>query len=156
MKTRILLAALWSLALCARTTVAAKPSAADQDEARRWTAAKFAGVADGGPTAARITVVENHDPVQPNTRAGRPLSIAGAQYTRGLYCHAESRLIVRLPGPARRFAAVAGVDSNDQTSGGRGSVVFSVRGERRGGLAFGGDARGHARRGGLGRPQRRE
>ena len=44
MKTRILLAALWSLALCARTTVAAEPGAADQDEAR--------GVGDP-PSAAR-------------------------------------------------------------------------------------------------------
>ena len=37
-----------------------------------------------------------------------------------------SRVIVRLPGPAKTFTAVVGIDSNDQTYGGRGSVVFSV------------------------------
>jgi alpha-galactosidase len=33
---------------------------------------------------------------------------------------------VRLPGPGKTFTAVVGVDSNPQTVGGRGSVVFSV------------------------------
>ena len=58
--------------------------------------------------------------------AGRPLKIADKQYSRGLYCHAVSKVVVRLPGPGKSFSAVAGVDSNEQTSGGRGSVVFSV------------------------------
>ena len=38
-----------------------------------------------------------------------------------------SRIVVRLPGPGARFTAIAGVDSNEQTSGGRGSVDFSVQ-----------------------------
>ncbi|MBE0565114.1 MAG: 50S ribosome-binding GTPase [Krumholzibacteria bacterium] len=36
-------------------------------------------------------------------------------------------LQVHLPGPGKVFTATVGVDSNDQTSGGRGSVVFIVR-----------------------------
>ncbi len=73
-----------------------------------------------------LVVVANHDPVQHNARSGKPLNLAGQQYTRGLYCHAISQIIVRLPGPGKSFSALAGVDSNADTSGGKGSVVFSV------------------------------
>jgi len=34
---------------------------------------------------------------------------------------------VRLPSPGKTFTATAGIDTNDQTSGGRGSVVFAVK-----------------------------
>ena len=57
---------------------------------------------------------------------GKPLRIADEPYSRGLYCHAPSQLEVRLPGPAESFTAIIGVDSNSQTSGGRGSVEFAV------------------------------
>lgn len=43
-------------------------------------------------------------------------------------------IIVRLPGPGEAFTAIAGVDSNDQTSGGRGSVQFIVA--AKGAVAF--------------------
>ena len=76
--------------------------------------------------AGRLVVVANHDPVLQNTRGGRPLTLGKTPYARGLYCHAVSRVIVRLPAPGKTFRAVVGVDSNPQTSGGRGSVVFSV------------------------------
>jgi alpha-galactosidase len=127
MTARMIMTVVWGLALCARMAVAAEATAADLDEARRWAGAKFEGIADGGSVSARITVVANNDPVQCNARTGTPLNIAGTQYVRGLYCHAASSLIVRLPGPAQRFTAVVGVDANGQTSGGRGSVVFRVR-----------------------------
>ncbi len=42
-------------------------------------------------------------------------------------------MAVRLPGAGETFTAVVGIDSNEQTSGGRGSVDFSVyagRGEK--------------------------
>ena len=55
------------------------------------------------------------------------MHIVDKEFTRGLYCHAPSKIIVRLPGPGAKFTAIAGVDSNDQTSGGRGSVDFSVK-----------------------------
>jgi alpha-galactosidase len=95
-------------------------------EASQWVAAKFQGVVASGAPAAGLRVLANNDPVQLNARAGRPLKIADKQYSRGLYCHAVSKVVVRLPGPGTSFSAVAGVDSNEQTSGGRGSVVFSV------------------------------
>ena len=73
-----------------------------------------------------LDVYANNDPVIQNNRGGRPLCIAGKSYSRGLYCHAVSKIVVTLPRPGRRFTAVIGLDYNDDTLRGRGSVVFSV------------------------------
>jgi alpha-galactosidase len=115
------------IALVAHCSFAASPSASEMEDATQWGAAKFAAKPIERPLNAGIEVLANNDPVQQNVRAGKPLNIAGKQYTRGLYCHAVSKLLVRLNGPAKSFNAVVGVDTNDQTSGGRGSVVFIVR-----------------------------
>ena len=96
-------------------------------QARRWIAAKFAATAEANRIDPGLVVLANHDPVLKNTRGeGRPLTIAKKEYRRGLYCHAASHVVVRLPGPGKTFSAIVGVDSNPQTVGGRGSVVFSV------------------------------
>jgi alpha-galactosidase len=95
-------------------------------EARQWTAAKFEGVRQSPRPEPGLLVLANHDPVQRNARGNKPLRIADAEYTRGLYCHAVSKVVVRLPGPGKTLAAVVGVDSNNQTRPGRGSIVFSV------------------------------
>ena len=106
---------------------AAAPTPVELAEAARWAAAKFLGrVAEAHPEPA-LYVIANHDAVQRNARAGRPLQLVSGAFPRGLYCHAPSRVRVRLPGPSARFTAVAGVDRNDQTGGGRGSLRFSVR-----------------------------
>ena len=107
----------------------------EQAAARSWVAAKFAGTAKTGPREPGLIVAANHDPVVKNTRGGgRPLTIARTAYDHGLYCHALSHVVVRLPRPGKSFTAVVGVDSNPQTIGGRGSIVFSV--SVRGKLAF--------------------
>jgi len=95
-------------------------------EARRWVAAKFEGLEEVPWPEARLTVLANNDPVQKDARAGRPLRIADRPFYRGLFCHAVSQVVARLPGPGQTFTALAGVDSNEQTLGGRGSVIFSV------------------------------
>jgi alpha-galactosidase len=95
-------------------------------EVRRWSAAKFEGRQLAPVPEPALVVLANHGVVQKNARAGRPMHIVDQEYSRGLYCHAPSKIIVRLPGPGARFTAIAGVDTNDQTSGGRGSVDFSV------------------------------
>ena len=96
-------------------------------EVQSWVGAKFKGiVTDTKAAEAGLIVLANNDPVQKNARMGRPLKIADKQYYRGLYCHAVSKIIVRLPSPGDTFTAVVGVDSNEQTRHGRGSVVFSV------------------------------
>ena len=114
-------------AITANLVCGASPTEAELAEARNWAAAKFDGVEQAPETLAAIEVLRNNDPVQLNSRAGKPMRISGKEYARGLYCHAVSELRVRLPRPGRAFEAVAGVDSNEQTSGGRGSVVFVVR-----------------------------
>jgi hypothetical protein len=41
-------------------------------------------------------------------------------------CHANSKVAVRLPAPGKTFSAFVGVDSNSQTQGARGSIIFFV------------------------------
>ncbi len=94
--------------------------------ARRWVATRLDGLTPPPDTALGLVVVANHDAVQKNARAGRPLKLVEREFTHGLFCHAPSHLIVRLPSPGARFTATVGVDSNEQTSGGRGSVEFIV------------------------------
>src|ERR1035441_8932138 len=108
-------------------------SPAELAEARRWSAAKLEGVEPAAAAEPALVVLANPGPVQKNARGGGPMHLSDKEYTRGLYCHAPSKIIVRLSWPGARFTAIAGVDSNDQTSGGRGSVDFSVtvRGEER-------------------------
>lgn len=130
MKTRpitflaLALAGIFGCSLAAR---AVAPTEIERDQAARWAAAKFRAVTETAKPAPGLYVLANNDPVQLNSRAGKPLRIAEATYTRGLYCHASSRLLVRLPGRGAEFSAVAGVDGNEQTSGGRGSVHFAVQ-----------------------------
>ena len=107
-----------------------KPAKDDFALADRWIGDHFApakqavrasrGAAKAAPPG--LTVVYNHGDVQRNARAGEPLKIGDAVYKGGLYCHAPSKVIVRLPGPGRSFSAQVGVDSR----AGGGSVVFSV------------------------------
>jgi len=114
------------MAVAAQMVCGAAATPAELDEARQWVSAKFEGIVATAPASASIEVVANNDAVQPNARGGKPMRIVNQQYTRGLYCHAVSKLVVHLPKPGKTFEAIAGVDTNDQTSGGRGSVVFSV------------------------------
>jgi alpha-galactosidase len=90
--------------------------------------------ATANPTLARLhleepglDVLANHDPVIQNGRAGKPLRIGDTEYTHGLYCHALSQVDVHLPSPGKSFTAVVGLDHNDDTAQGKGSVVFTVK-----------------------------
>ena len=53
--------------------------------------------------------------------------IGEKEFSRGLYCHAVSQVEVRLPGPGKRFTALVGLDHNEDTARGKGSVIFTVR-----------------------------
>ena len=122
--TPLLLAGL----LLAISPLARAASATPEEftQARLWSAAKFQGTNLPATAEPALVVLANHGIVQKNARGGRPMRLADKEYTRGLYCHAPSKIIVRLPAPGASFNALVGVDSNDQTSGGRGSVDFSV------------------------------
>ena len=91
-------------------------------EARLWVAAKFEGVQQAEKPRSGLVVLANHGPVQKNARAGQPLRIGNKEYKRGLYCHAPSNVVVRLPAPGKTFTAVVGIDAR----AGGGSIVFSV------------------------------
>src|ERR1035437_7628049 len=101
-------------------------SPAELAEARRWAAAKFEGRQLTPAAEPALVVLTNHGPVWKNARDDRPMHIGEKEYTHGLYCHAPSKIIVRLPGPGARFTAIAGADTNDQPTGGAGSVGVSV------------------------------
>ncbi len=103
------------------------PTPGELDEAHRWAAAKFEQATEAAVATPHIEVHANHGPVQCNARGGNPMKIVDKTFTRGFYCHAPSKMTLVLPGPGKTFEAIAGVDTNDQTSGGRGSVVFVVR-----------------------------
>ncbi len=103
-----------------------KPYANEMAEQGRWVSAKFEGKAETTGETARLVAVENNDSVHQNGRFEKPFALSGKQYSRGLFCHALSKLIVCLPSAGKSFTAVVGVDTNAQTSGGRGSIVFSV------------------------------
>lgn len=125
-RTHLLKAMVITLALVPSTTHSANVQPGELALARQWAAAKFEGAAPMQAMQSGLSVLSNNDPVQRNSRNGRPMNMAGTTYTRGLYCHAVSKVVVKLPGAGKRFSALVGVDSNEQTSGGRGSVVFSV------------------------------
>ncbi|HUT33425.1 MAG TPA: alpha-galactosidase [Planctomycetota bacterium] len=55
-----------------------------------------------------------------------PLQIGQKKYQHGLGTHSVSEIVVRLPQPAKRFEAEAGIDNNYDTKAEKGSVVFAV------------------------------
>jgi len=119
-------ACLWSVA-----GRAAVPTEFEMAEAARWVAAKFKAATDRAKLGPGLYVIANHGSVQLDARGGKPMRIGNQPCSQGLYCHANSQVIVRLPAGGAEFAAAVGVDSNEQTSGGRGSVHFAVQVEGR-------------------------
>ncbi|MGO8931422.1 MAG: NPCBM/NEW2 domain-containing protein [Limisphaerales bacterium] len=79
------------------------------------------------PPEPGLDVYANHDPVTQNGRGDKRMRIGDKEYSRGLYCHAISKVEVRLPGPGKNFTAVVGLDHNDDTARGKGSVIFTVK-----------------------------
>src|SRR5437867_12523590 len=58
--------------------------------------------------------------------AGKPISIGGKQFARGVGTHAESRLRVDLGGKASRFFAQGGVDDSADGQGSGGVIVLGA------------------------------
>ncbi len=129
----LLLVLLSAAASCAGVSPTAQEfRAARQWFKQHWTDCNFstpsAGLPDVPlPSGPGLEVVANHDPVIQNGRGTNHMKIGDREFSRGLYCHAISKINVRLPGPGRAFTAVVGLDHNEDTARGRGSVVFSVR-----------------------------
>jgi alpha-galactosidase len=79
------------------------------------------------PPEPGLDVFANNDAVSQNGRGDKPMRIGDKEYSRGLYCHAVSKVEVRLPGPGKSFTAAVGLDHNDDTAHGKGSVIFTVK-----------------------------
>ena len=122
-------------ALCAALVLAAgrgasglEPSYRELTERAKWAAARFdlqAPSAEDFPD--RVEVRTNYAPVQKDNRYNRPMKMGEVLYTNGLYCHAPSVLDVKLSKSATRLRAVIGIDSNENTAAGGGSIQFIVR-----------------------------
>ena len=74
-----------------------------------------------------VEVLANYNPVRINYAHGGKIRIGEVVYQQGLFCHAPSDLLVRLPKPAKTFRAKIGVDNN--LTFGNGTVVFRVTGQ---------------------------
>ena len=68
----------------------------------------------------------NNGTIERNSRYNKPLKIVDKQFTRGIAAHATSKIVVQLPGPGKKFISQIGLDNNEQTASGQGTVVFSV------------------------------
>jgi len=102
------------------------PSADELLEAGRWAAGRFRAAAEVPPPSPGLTVLENNDTPRRDMGNGGAMRLGKTTYRRGIFCHAVSKIVVRLPGLGKTFTAFAGVDTNPTTRGGGGSVVFSV------------------------------
>jgi alpha-galactosidase len=60
---------------------------------------------------------------------GRPLKVGGVTFKRGVGTHAVSTYLLSLDGKGKRFTASVGLD--DEVGGGRGSIRFTVLGDRK-------------------------
>jgi alpha-galactosidase len=108
---------------------AARPTAEEMTCRDRWVGEYFPVARaippfDTVPPEAGLLVWTNLGPVFCNALPDKPLQIAGDRFERGLYCHAPSRIQVRLPAPAKSFSAIVGILTNPASQGG--SVEFSV------------------------------
>ena len=112
--------------------------AADQQQLKRWVAAKCEGREDRHSTPGSLTLSLEGELLKNmattkvyHTEVGAlPLKIVAKEYQRGLYCPSTGDIVVTLADPARSFHAVFGIDSNRVQSfysnAGRGSVVGAV------------------------------
>ena len=71
---------------------------------------------------AGLFVLKNYVTLQQNARFGKPFKIGRNNYYRGLFCHASSEIIVRLPSAGKTFNSMVGVNSD-----GPGTVIFAVK-----------------------------
>jgi alpha-galactosidase len=68
----------------------------------------------------------------PSARAsvdGNPLKVGGRTFSRGVGTHAVSTMLLNLAGAGKRFTASVGLD--DEVGGGKGTIQFTVLGDRK-------------------------
>ena len=103
---------------------ALEPTAEEMAMKKEWMEARFDGIVPEKAPVPGLEVIQNHDPLQLNTRNGQKLKIQNTEYEHGIYAHAPSSVKVTLPAPGKRLTGFVGIDTN--VGEGRGSVQFSV------------------------------
>jgi alpha-galactosidase len=97
----------------------------EMDLAKRWVEATLN--ADGGGGAEIVCLEQGWEDLKYGFSCGStPLCLAGKTYVHGLGTHANSRIRVNLPGPAKSISALAGIDDNPNTKDYRTEVVCSI------------------------------
>ena len=72
----------------------------------------------------------HHVPMADKSRDGKPLTLGGKTYERGIGMEARSQMVVQLDGRATRFHAVVGID-DEVAAGATAEVEFRVMGDHR-------------------------
>lgn len=103
----------------------AEEAPSEMAEMRAWVNAKFEHAAPPTPSGS-LTLLNHFDLVWRDCRVDRPLTLGASAYHSGLFTHAPSDVLVKLPAPGTTFRADVGIDTNSQTRSGQGSVVFKV------------------------------
>jgi len=89
------------VALCQISAVTRAGVRPVEDSAlRKWVAAKFEQAA-ARQDSGSLTIVTHFDAVWQNCRVDRPLTLGTRESRRGLFTHAPSDVLVKLPGPGR-------------------------------------------------------
>ena len=123
MKIALIMGAVMMGLFVACGRVSASPE--EKVEMRNWVEAKFGNAAPPDASGS-LHILTHFDIVWRNCRVDRPLTLGANEYYRGLFTHAPSDVLVKLPGPGKEFSACVGVDTNSQTRVGQGSVLFTV------------------------------
>ena len=144
----------WAFSVFTPAARAVSPSPDAMVESRRWVAAAFEGTVAPAPTPG-MEVLSNYDLIQKNARFGKPLKLAGTKYTRGLFCHANSKIVVRLPSPGKNLRGDRGCGQQRADRGRPGERRVCRAGGWEGRLSFGRPEGGPARRAGQGGSGRR-
>lgn len=125
-----LLAAFTGLA--AAHVMAAGPTAEDLSLRDAWVKKHLPAGASGTPEVtapsaapgAALLVWSSYDEVFRNEVPGKGLSVADQKFAHGIYCHAPTKLEVRLPSGGKSFSSAVGILNNPASAGG--SIVFTV------------------------------
>src|SRR3990172_9323599 len=130
MRVSRIIAQIMLFALAAPLAGAVSVTPEELSEAGRWVAAKFQGQAETQPAEGYLMPYLKFGQVQKNGMGDRPLLLVDKPYRRGLHRPSVGKVVVHLPGPAKSFEAVVGVDSNRVTSfysnAGRGAAIATV------------------------------
>ncbi|HNR97730.1 MAG TPA: alpha-galactosidase [Planctomycetota bacterium] len=95
-------------------------------EARCWARAKFMGIETPQEYTTGLNILTAFCPIGRNRQGDLPLKLGERVYQQGVFLHAPTKIVVRLPGPGQTFRARVGVTTNHMTAPGRGSVICSV------------------------------